>query len=103
MISVDQALSQIFEQITPLASEMVPWRQASGRVLIEDVVSRLDLPPDGKPNVDEIIIKFFTRSSEAVVKNIDIKVCVETITTTPFPFSQTGSTESTTSPISTAT
>ena len=45
MISVDQALSQIFEQITPLASEMVPLRQAPGRILVEDVVSKLNQPP----------------------------------------------------------
>ncbi|MFV0245416.1 MAG: gephyrin-like molybdotransferase Glp [Qingshengfaniella sp.] len=45
MISVDQALTAIFELITPLPSETVTLRQACGRVLTEDAVATRDQPP----------------------------------------------------------
>jgi molybdopterin molybdotransferase len=44
-ISVDQALDYILRHITPLDSHPVPIVEALGRVLAEDVVSAVDIPP----------------------------------------------------------
>ncbi|WP_226782604.1 gephyrin-like molybdotransferase Glp [Oceaniglobus trochenteri] len=45
MITVDQALAQIFDLLTPLPSETVPLRQAAGRVLADPVRALRDQPP----------------------------------------------------------
>ena len=45
MISVDQALGHIFDLVTPLGSETVPLRQASGRVLAAPIIARRNQPP----------------------------------------------------------
>ncbi|MEP0564355.1 MAG: molybdopterin molybdenumtransferase MoeA, partial [Paracoccaceae bacterium] len=45
MISVAQALSNVFDLITPLEAEAVPLRQAAGRVLIEPVKAARNQPP----------------------------------------------------------
>ncbi len=44
-ISVDQALEHILRCISPLDSETVPITEALDRVLIEDVISPIDIPP----------------------------------------------------------
>ena len=45
MISVDEALAHVFDLVTPLASETIPLRHASGRVLIEPAVATRNQPP----------------------------------------------------------
>ncbi|PJE26887.1 molybdopterin molybdochelatase [Pseudooceanicola antarcticus] len=45
MISVDEALAQLFALAQPLGTEEVPLREAAGRVLREDAVARRDQPP----------------------------------------------------------
>ncbi len=45
MISVEQALERVLEAVVPAVSESVALGQAQGRVLAEDVVAGLDLPP----------------------------------------------------------
>ena len=45
MISVDQALTNIFEQITQVDRETVALSEAAGRVLADDVYARQDQPP----------------------------------------------------------
>ncbi|MXX89222.1 MAG: molybdopterin molybdotransferase MoeA [Boseongicola sp. SB0677_bin_26] len=45
MISVDEALSHIFELATPLETETVPLRAASGRVLAEPLLATRSQPP----------------------------------------------------------
>ncbi len=45
MISVTEALSQLFALVTPLEAETVPLQDASGRVLRQDAVARRDQPP----------------------------------------------------------
>ncbi|HEY5718976.1 MAG TPA: gephyrin-like molybdotransferase Glp [Gammaproteobacteria bacterium] len=46
MLSVDEALAQIAAQVTPLpGSQRVALRDALGRVLAEDVASRVAVPP----------------------------------------------------------
>jgi molybdopterin molybdotransferase len=45
MISVDEARTRILESLTPLGSEQVPVTAALGRVLAEDLASRVNQPP----------------------------------------------------------
>lgn len=45
MISVAEALSQLFDQIAPLDAELVPLRQAGGRVLVSEVSANRNQPP----------------------------------------------------------
>lgn len=45
MLDFELARARILEQVQPLASELVPVADADGRVLSEDLVSGVDLPP----------------------------------------------------------
>ena len=45
MISVDEALGHLFDLVTPLGTETVPLRYASGRVLAKSVVASRNQPP----------------------------------------------------------
>jgi molybdopterin molybdotransferase len=45
LLSIDEALSRVLARVTPLESERVPLRLAAGRVLAEDAVALVDLPP----------------------------------------------------------
>src|SRR5689334_9536212 len=45
MLDFERARLHILEKVKPLASELVPVSEADGRVLAEDVVSSVDLPP----------------------------------------------------------
>lgn len=60
MITVEAALSHVFELVTPLESELVSLDNACGRVLSKAVTARIDQPPfaasamDGYAVCDEI-------------------------------------------------
>lgn len=45
MITVEEALARCFALVSPLGREVVPLRQAAGRVLAEPAVARRDQPP----------------------------------------------------------
>ena len=45
MISVAEALAQIFALLKPIDTEVVPLRQAAGRVLAQPIVAKRDQPP----------------------------------------------------------
>ena len=45
MITVDDALARLFALVSPLPTEMVPLRQAAGRVLRGTVTARVGQPP----------------------------------------------------------
>ena len=45
MISVDEALGDVFDLIAPLGHETVPLREAAGRVLAADIVATRNQPP----------------------------------------------------------
>lgn len=45
MISVEDALDQLFQLVTPLESQIVPLPQAAGRLLASDVIAHRDQPP----------------------------------------------------------
>ncbi len=52
MISVEDALSQLFDLVTPLGVENVPLRRAAGRVLARDVVAERTQPPFAASSMD---------------------------------------------------
>lgn len=52
MISVAEALAQVFALCTPLSPEKVPLRDAAGRVLAEDAVAKRDQPPFASSAMD---------------------------------------------------
>jgi molybdopterin molybdotransferase len=45
LISVEEALAEILSRVHPLESERIPILQALGRVLAEEIVSDIEIPP----------------------------------------------------------
>ena len=45
LLSIEEALQRVLARVRPLAAEPVPTAAALGRVLAEDVIARIDLPP----------------------------------------------------------
>ena len=75
LISLEEALARIFEQVRPLDAETVPLATAAGRVIAEDARSGVDLPPFASSAMDG----FAVRSSDTpgrlpVVARIDAGV-----------------------------
>jgi molybdopterin molybdotransferase len=56
-ISVDAAVQQILETITPLPPETVPLRDALGRILAEDIISPIDHPPWDNSAMDGFAVR----------------------------------------------
>lgn len=52
MISVDEALSELFALVSPLAPEKVRLRKAAGRVLARDAMATRDQPPFSSSSMD---------------------------------------------------
>jgi molybdopterin molybdotransferase len=52
MITVDKALGIIFDHVAPLCAELVALEQAHRRVLAEDIVADIDLPPFDRARMD---------------------------------------------------
>jgi molybdenum cofactor synthesis domain-containing protein len=52
MITVDKALGIIFDHVEPLGVELVALEQAHRRVLAEDIVADIDLPPFDRARMD---------------------------------------------------
>ncbi len=57
MISVDDALAQLFDLVTPLAPETVPLRAGSGRVLARSVAATRDQPPFAASAMDGYAVR----------------------------------------------
>ncbi|MEL7090683.1 MAG: gephyrin-like molybdotransferase Glp [Pseudomonadota bacterium] len=57
MITVDTALSQLFDLVAPLGTETVPLRAASGRVLADDVAATRTQPPFDAASMDGYALK----------------------------------------------
>ncbi|MEO3414831.1 gephyrin-like molybdotransferase Glp [Roseovarius sp. CAU 1744] len=57
MITVDQALEQLFALVSPLRAETVPLTQAVGRVLAEDAVATRDQPPFAASAMDGYAVR----------------------------------------------
>jgi len=52
MMKVDEARNRILERVSPLGFIRIPAAEANGRVLAEDIVSRVDLPAFSNSAVD---------------------------------------------------
>lgn len=57
LLTLDAALERILEHARPLAKETVPVGEASGRVLREPAVARVDLPPFPSSAMDGFAIR----------------------------------------------
>lgn len=57
MISVDEALAEILSHVHPLEPEQVPILEALGRVLAENIVSDLDIPPFDNSAMDGYAVR----------------------------------------------
>lgn len=52
LLTIDEARAQVLERVRALAPEPVPLAQAAGRVLAEDALARVDLPPFASSAMD---------------------------------------------------
>ncbi len=57
MLSIEEAQQRILERVTPLRAERVPVVEAAGRVLAEDIVARLPLPPFDNSAMDGYAVR----------------------------------------------
>src|SRR6516165_788028 len=57
MLELEEALKQILAAIPAPVSELVPLSQAQGRVLQENVVSQVDLPPFDNSAMDGYAVR----------------------------------------------
>ena len=57
LISLEEALDRIFEQVRPLDAEPVPLAAAGGRVIAEDARSGVDLPPFASSAMDGFAVR----------------------------------------------
>jgi molybdopterin molybdotransferase len=57
LISLEEALARIFEQVRPLDAEPVPVAAASGRVIADDARSLVDLPPFASSAMDGFAVR----------------------------------------------
>jgi len=57
MITVDQALSVVLDRVEGLSSETVALEYAHRRVLAEDVIADIDLPPFGRARMDGYAVR----------------------------------------------
>lgn len=70
MISVDDALAEILAHVQPLEPERVPILEALGRVLAEEIVSDIDIPPFDNSAMDGYAV----RSADVVGATLDTPV-----------------------------
>ncbi len=57
MITVDEALAEILSHVRPLGAERVPVLDALGRVLAEEIVSDIDIPPFDNSAMDGYAVR----------------------------------------------
>ncbi len=57
MLSVEEALTRFLSHFKPLEAERVPILEALGRVLVEDVVAEMDIPPLSNSAMDGYAVR----------------------------------------------
>jgi molybdopterin molybdotransferase len=57
MLELEEARQRLLDAVKPLPAEMVPVSQAAGRVLAEEVVSPIDLPPFDNSAMDGYAVR----------------------------------------------
>ena len=101
MITVEQAEKLILENVGDFGAEIIPFEQALGRVLAENIKADRDLPPFNRVSMDGIAISY--QSIETGVRTFKIKAtqaagdtpididspdeCIEVMTGTALPIS----------------
>ena len=75
MISLDQALKIVLDASYTLASEKVDLMLSTGRVLAEDVISDMDMPPFDKSAMDGFACRREDLGHELEVIEINAPVC----------------------------
>ncbi|MEP7274153.1 MAG: gephyrin-like molybdotransferase Glp [Acidobacteriota bacterium] len=75
MLPIQDALSLILEHVPLLATERIPLGAAQGRVLREDVISDIDLPPFDRARMDGYAV----RHLDTVAARADAKVWLHSI------------------------
>jgi molybdopterin molybdotransferase len=73
MITVDQALRIVLDQVRPLESESVAIEAARGRITAEDVRADIDLPPFDRARMDGYAV----RSSDVSAAPVKLRVIGE--------------------------
>ena len=73
MITVDQALSIVLDTVRPLGSESVPTHEAYRRIIAEDVIADIDLPPFDRARMDGYAV----RSSDVTSAPVTLRVIGE--------------------------
>ena len=73
MITVDQALAITLERVEPLGSEGVPLQEALGRVLAQDIIADIDLPPFDRARMDG----FALRSADVATSPATLRIIGE--------------------------
>ena len=77
MISVDEAVRIVLEQIQPMGTERVPIPEVLGRVLAEDIVSRREHPPWDNSAMDGYAIRWEDVRTAAPETPVPLKVVGE--------------------------
>lgn len=77
MISVDEALEQILGHITPLHNQVIPITEALDRVLAEDVVSTIDIPPFANSAMDGYAVRSEDVAGTAAEAPVVLEVIAE--------------------------
>ncbi len=70
IVSVEEALALVYENITPTSTELLPLEMIGGRILAQDITARYDLPPFDNSAMDGY-----------AVKSSDVGSCVEVLHT----------------------
>ena len=70
MISVEDALSHLFDLVSPIGSEQVPLRRAAGRVLAQDVTATRTQPPFAASSMDGYALRRAEVEPDAMFKVI---------------------------------
>ena len=79
MLSVDEALQHILRDLQPLPAELAPLDEALGRVLAEDLVAAIDLPPFANSSMDG----FAMRAADLHGADADAPVRLEVVMDIP--------------------
>ena len=57
LLTLEEAQRQVLERAAPLPGELVPVAAAAGRVVLEDVIARVDLPPFASSAMDGFAVR----------------------------------------------
>lgn len=74
MISVDEAIEVILNQIAPLSAEAAPILEAAGRVLFEDVRARRSVPPFANSAMDGYAVRWQDVAHVSAANAVQLRV-----------------------------